>query len=79
MAEAKRKEEERKEAEERERRQEVARRFEEVLNNVTLHELPLSGLQVCVDENVSFSEQMVGIAGNVNLSFITGNFKGGKR
>lgn len=76
MAEAKRKEEERKEAEERERRQEVARRFEEVLNNVTLHELPLSGLQVCVDENVSFSEQMVGIAGNVNLSFITGNFKG---
>ena len=69
------KERERREAEER-KKQEEARRLEEALNNATVYEMPLSGLQMCIDENASFSEQMAGIAGNVNLSFVTGNNKG---
>lgn len=70
-----RKERERREAEER-KKQEEAKRYEDLLNNATVHEMPWSGLQVCVDEDASFTEQMAGIAGNVNLSFVTGNNKG---
>lgn len=70
-----RKERERREAEER-KKQEEAKTFEDLLKNATVHEMPWSGLQVCVDEDASFSEQMAGIAGNVNLSFVTGNNKG---
>ena len=69
------KERERREAKER-KKQEEARRLEEALNNATVYEMHLKGLQMCIDENASFSEQMAGIAGNVNLSFVTGNNKG---
>ena len=41
-----------------------------------MQKVRLSDFQVCVDENASFSNQMAGIAGNVNLCFVTGNKQG---
>lgn len=41
-----------------------------------MQKVRLSDFQVCVDENASFSDQMAGIAGNVNLCFVTGNKQG---
>lgn len=41
-----------------------------------LQKISLANFLVCVDENASFSDQMAGIAGNVNLCFATGNRQG---
>lgn len=72
-----RKEREEREAAERKRKaEEEERRLKEALENATVQEIPLSHLQMVVDENDSFSDQMAAIAGNANLSFLTRNDKG---
>lgn len=71
------KEREEREAADRKRKAaEEERRIKDALENATIQEIPLSHLQMVVDENDSFSGQMAAIAGNANLSFLTRNDKG---
>lgn len=55
---------------------ETAKRIDEAFKKATVQKVRLSDFQVSVDENASFSDQMAGIAGNVNLCFVTGNKQG---
>lgn len=50
--------------------------IDEAFKNATIQKVSLSDFQVSVDENTGFSDQMAGIAGNVNLCFVTGNKQG---
>lgn len=70
-----RKEQQLKAQKEREERKaaEEERSIEEALKNATIHRIPLSNLQMVVDENDSFSDQMTAIAGNANMSFLCRN------
>lgn len=75
-AKEKRIEKEREEREATERKRKIAeeeRRIEEALKNATIHRIPFSNLQMVVDEDDSFSDQMTAIAGNVNMSFLCRN------
>jgi hypothetical protein len=56
--------------------EETAKQIDEAFKKATAQKVSLSDFQVCVDENASFSDQMAGIAGNVNLCFVTGNKQG---
>lgn len=79
IAETKRKADEAKKAKEQQtqrKKEETAKRIDEAFKKATVQKVRLSDLQVCVDENASFSAQMAGIAGNVNLCFVTGNKQG---
>lgn len=79
IAETKRKADEAKKAKEQQtqrKKEETAKRIDEAFKKATVQKVRLSDFQVCVDENASFSDQMAGIAGNVNLCFITGNKQG---
>ena len=70
---------ERKEREAAERKRKAAedeRRIEEALENATVHRIPFSNLQMVVDEDDSFSDQMTAIAGNANMSFLCRNNRG---
>lgn len=68
------KEREEREATERKRKiAEEERRIEEALKNATIHRIPFSNLQMVVDEDDSFSDQMTAIAGNANMSFLCRN------
>ena len=65
------------EAVERKRRAaEEERRIEEAFENATIHRIPFSNLQMVVDEDDSFSDQMTAIAGNANMSFLCKNNRG---
>ena len=65
------------EAVERKRRAaEEERRIEEAFENATSHRIPFSNLQMVVDEDDSFSDQMTAIAGNANMSFLCKNNRG---
>lgn len=71
------KEREEREAEERKRKAaEEEQRIKEALENATVHRIPFSNLQMVVDEDASFSEQMTAIAGNANMSFLCRNNRG---
>ena len=71
------KEREEREAEERKRKAaEEEQRTKEALENATVHRIPFSNLQMVVDEDASFSEQMTAIAGNANMSFLCRNNRG---
>ena len=71
------KEREEREAAERKRRAvEEERRIEEAFENATIHRIPFSNLQMVVDEDGSFSDQMTAIAGNANMSFLCKNNRG---
>lgn len=71
------KEREEREAAERKRKAaEEERRIEEALENATVHRIPFSNLQMVVDEDDSFSDQMTAIAGNANMSFLCRNNRG---
>lgn len=71
------KEREEREAAERKRRAaEEERRIEEAFENATIHRIPFSNLQMVVDEDDSFSDQMKAIAGNANMSFLCKNNRG---
>lgn len=71
------KEREERESEERKRKAaEEERRIEEALENATVHRIPFSNLQMVVDEDDSFSDQMTAIAGNANMSFLCRNNRG---
>lgn len=79
IAETKRKADEAKKAKEQQtqrKKEETAKRIDEAFKKATVQKVRLSDFQVCVDENASFSDQMAGIAGNVNLCFVTGNKQG---
>lgn len=65
---------EREEADKKRKEEETAKRIDEAVKNATIQKMSLSDFQVSVDENASFSDQMAGIAGNVNLCFVTGKF-----
>ena len=67
---------EREEADKKRKEEETAKRIDEAVKNATIQKMSLSDFQVSVDENASFSDQMAGIAGNVNLCFVTGNKQG---
>lgn len=67
---------EREEAGKKRKEEETAKRIDEAVKNATIQKMSLSDFQVSVDENASFSDQMAGIAGNVNLCFVTGNKQG---
>jgi hypothetical protein len=60
-----------KEKEEKEATEEE--RIEEAFKNATIHRIPFSNLQMVVDEDDSFSNQMTAIAGNANISFSNRN------
>lgn len=65
-----------KEREAADRKRKVAeeeRRIEEALENATIHRIPFSNLQMVVDEDDSFSDQMTAIAGNANMFFLCRN------
>ena len=65
-----------KEREAAERKRKIAeeeRRIEEALENATIHRIPFSNLQMVVDEDDSFSDQMAAIAGNANMFFLCRN------
>lgn len=71
------KEREEREAAERKRRTaEEEHRIEEAFENATIHRIPFSNLQMIVDEDDSFSDQMTAIAGNANMSFLCKNNRG---
>lgn len=71
------KEREEREAAERKRKAtEEEHRIEEALENATIHRIPFSNLQMVVDEDDSFSDQMTAIAGNANMSFLCRNNRG---
>lgn len=71
------KEREEREAAERKRKAaEEERRIEEALENATIQRIPFSNLQMFVDDNDSFSDQMTAIAGNANMSFLCRNNRG---
>lgn len=71
------KEREEREAAERKRKAaEEERRIEEAFENATVHRIPFSNLQMVVDEDDSFSDQMTAIAGNANMSFLCRNNRG---
>ena len=79
IAETKRKADEAKKAKEQQtqrKKEETAKRIDEAFKKATVQKVRLSDFQVSVDENASFSDQMAGIAGNVNLCFVTGNKQG---
>lgn len=79
IAETKRKADEAKKAKEQQtqrKKEETAKRIDEAFKKAKVQKVRLSDFQVCVDENASFSDQMAGIAGNVNLCFVTGNKQG---
>lgn len=79
IAETKRKADEAKKAKEQQtqrKKEETAKRIDEAFKKATVQKVRLSDFQACVDENASFSDQMAGIAGNVNLCFVTGNKQG---
>lgn len=63
-------------ADKKKKEEEAAKRIDEAFKNATIQKVSLSDFQVSVDDNDSFSDQMAGIAGNVNLCFVTGNKKG---
>ncbi len=65
--------EEREAAERKRKIAEEKRSIEEALKNAKIHRIPLSNLQMVVDENDSFSDQMTAIAGNANMSFLCRN------
>lgn len=68
-----------KEREAAERKRKIAeeeRRIEEALKNATIHRIPFSNLQMVVDEDGSFSDQMTAIAGNANMSYLCRNDRG---
>lgn len=67
---------EREEADKKRKEEETVKRIDEAVKNATIQKMSLSDFQVSVDENASFSDQMAGIAGNVNLCFVTGNKQG---
>lgn len=67
---------EREVADKKRKEEETAKRIDEAVKNATIQKMSLSDFQVSVDENASFSDQMAGIAGNVNLCFVTGNKQG---
>lgn len=67
---------EKEEAGKKRKEEETAKRIDEAVKNATIQKMSLSDFQVSVDENASFSDQMAGIAGNVNLCFVTGNKQG---
>ena len=67
---------EREEADKKRKEEETAKRIDEAVKNATIQKMSLSDFQVSVVENASFSDQMAGIAGNVNLCFVTGNKQG---
>ena len=71
------KEREEREAAERKRKAaEEEHRIEKALENATIHRIPFSNLQMVVDEDDSFSDQMTAIAGNANMSFLCRNNRG---
>lgn len=67
---------EREEADRKRKEEETAKRIDETVKNATIQKMSLSDFQVSVDVNTNFSDQMAGIAGNVNLCFVTGNKQG---
>jgi hypothetical protein len=67
---------ERETAERKRKAAEEKRRIEEALKNATVHRIPFSNLQMVVDEDDSFSNQMTAIAGNANMSFLCRNNRG---
>lgn len=70
---AQKEKEERDAAERKRKTAEEERRIEEALENATIHRIPFSNLQMVVDEDDSFSDQMTAIAGNANMSFLCRN------
>lgn len=69
----------REEREPEERKRKVAEEeysIEKALENATVHKIPFSSLQMVVDEDDSFSDQMTAIAGNANMSFLCRNNRG---
>ena len=70
------KEREEKEAAERKRKAaEEERRIEEALENVTIHRIPFSNLQMIVDEDDSFSDEMTAIAGDFKTALLNYTIK----
>lgn len=67
---------EREAAERKRKAAEEERRIEEALENATVHRIPFSNLQMIVDEDDSFSNQMTAIAGNANMLFLCRNNRG---
>ncbi len=68
--------EERETAERKRKAAEEKRCIEEALENATIQRIPFSNLQMVVDDNDSFSDQMTAIAGNANMSFLCRNNRG---
>lgn len=75
-AKAKKEREEKEAADKKRKAEEEEHRLLEALKNAKVQKIPFSSLQMVVDENDDFSTQMAAIAGNVNLSYATGNKQG---